>query len=49
MIDVLSGLMENDITKMLEFNEFFKHIEKIHRKKVRLYVNSNVLAYNVCA
>jgi len=26
--------MENDLNKIMEFNEFFKEIERIHRKKV---------------
>ena len=31
---LLSGLLENDFTKMTEFDDFFKEIEKINRKKV---------------
>jgi len=31
---ILGGLMENDLNKIMEFNEFFKEIERIHRKKV---------------
>lgn len=32
--EVLAGLMENDISKMWEFDQFFKQIERIHRKKI---------------
>lgn len=31
---VLAGLMENDIHKMMSFDDFFRAIEKIHRKRV---------------
>ena len=31
---LLSGLLENDFNKMTEFDDFFKEIEKINRKKV---------------
>ena len=31
---LLSGLLENDFTKMTEFDDVFKEIEKINRKKV---------------
>jgi hypothetical protein len=33
---LLSGLLENDFNKMTEFDDFFKEIEKINRKKVLL-------------
>lgn len=31
---LLSGLLENDSSRMTEFEDFFKEIEKINRKKV---------------
>ena len=31
---LLSGLLENDFNRMTEFDDFFKEIEKINRKKV---------------
>ncbi len=34
---VLGGLLENDISKMFEFKDFFKWIEMVHRKKVCRY------------
>ena len=33
---LLSGLLENDFNKMTEFDDFFKEIEKINRKKVMI-------------
>ena len=32
---LLSGLLENDSSRMTEFEDFFKEIEKINRKKVK--------------
>ena len=33
---VLAGLMENELSKMFEFDDFFKYIEQISRMKVGL-------------
>ena len=35
--NILAGLMENDLAKIMDFDDFFKEIEKIHRKKVLAY------------
>lgn len=32
--NILAGLMENDLAKIMDFDDFFKEIERIHRKKV---------------
>lgn len=32
--NILAGLMENDLSKIMDFDDFFKEIEKINRKKV---------------
>lgn len=42
---LLSGLLENDFNKMTEFDDFFKEIEKINRKKVMTAHQ----VYNACA
>ena len=44
---LLSGLLENDFTRMTEFDDFFKEIEKVNRKKViptlyHFYVTSSL-------
>ena len=32
--NILAGLMENDLSKIMDFDDFFKEIEKVNRKKV---------------
>ena len=34
--NILAGLMEYDLGKIMDFDDFFKEIEKISRKKVTL-------------
>ncbi len=34
MTAILGGLMENDLNSIMEFDDFFREIEKVHRKKV---------------
>ena len=36
--NILARLMENDQAKIMDFDDFFKEIEKIHRKKVLVYI-----------
>ena len=36
--NILAGLMENDLAKIMDFDYFFKEIEKIHKKKVLAYI-----------
>ena len=34
MTAILGGLMENNLKKIIEFDDLFREIERIHRKKV---------------
>ena len=47
--EVLAGLMENDISKMWEFDQFFMLIERIYRKKVGIHTKCywNVVCVHV--